>query len=62
MYESSFILGMNIKHYQQLLNVFDADDARRPTVNKLLADAQTEFSLAVVDEKAGRGTRWNHPS
>jgi hypothetical protein len=50
MYESSIIIRMNIQHYQVLLKLLGADDERRSTVVKLLADAQAVFPLAVAAE------------
>lgn len=55
MHKSSTIIHMNIRHYQELLKHLGADDERRPTVVKLLADAQAVFPLAVADEAGRRG-------
>jgi len=50
MYESSYIIRMNIKHYQALLKLARLSDEQRPVVVKLLAEAQTQLPLAAAAE------------
>ena len=48
MFEAPYIIRMNIRHYEELLKVFGVDDERRPTVTKLLGEAQAQLPLAVA--------------
>lgn len=57
MFEAPYIIRMNIRRYQELLKFCAIDDERRPTVTKLLAEAQVQLPLAVA-ENSDRG---QHP-
>jgi len=54
MFEAPYIIRMNIRHYEELLKVCGVGDERRPTVTKLLAEAQTQLPLAAAAESDGR--------
>jgi hypothetical protein len=49
MMESSYIIRLNIEHYQALLRL-DSITEMRPTVIKLLAEAQAQLPLAQAEE------------
>ena len=50
MFESSYIIRLNIRHYQALLKLRNVSEARRLAVEKLLAEAESQLPLAVSDE------------
>ncbi len=54
MYESSFIIRSNIKHYRALLGEIDSVDVRQPTIMKLLAEAQAQLPLATASESESK--------
>ena len=54
MFEAPYIIRMNIRRYQELLKFCAVDDERRPTVTKLLAEAQVQLPLAVAENSGTR--------
>ena len=56
MYEASYIIQLNIRHYQDLLRLRRLSDEQRPTVAKLLAEARAQLPLAMAEESGRRSS------